>query len=81
MKATLEFDLPEQREEHDTAIRGCDYKGLIEDFINELRSIIKYDASGDFGGVDLSPIFKDGGAEILRESFFRECQERDLPIT
>lgn len=82
MKATLTFELPAESQEHDNALRGADYRGLVEDLLNELRSITKYGAAGDFGGVELADLFKSSdGAAKLREAIYKECQERDLPIT
>ena len=43
MKGILEFDLPEEREEFETAQRGVLYKIAIEDFYNKsLRARRKY---------------------------------------
>jgi len=42
MKATLEFDLPEEREEFDMASHAADYYSALCDIDNHLRSIVKY---------------------------------------
>lgn len=36
MKATLTFNLPEEHDEHQTALKGLDYRYAIEDIKNEL---------------------------------------------
>jgi hypothetical protein len=45
MKAVLEFNLPEERDEFELAQRGGAMSAFIEDLDNELRRITKYDAS------------------------------------
>lgn len=44
-KAILEFDLPEEAQEHNTAVRGVVYLAVLEDFDNYLRNKIKYGES------------------------------------
>lgn len=41
MKATLEFNLPEE-EQHQDAIHGSDYKFVIQDLDSYLRAKVKY---------------------------------------
>ena len=36
MKATLEFDLPEDREEHEDALNGTKYKGQLDEVWNQV---------------------------------------------
>ena len=43
MKAILEFTLPEERDEHQEALAGTKYLGILQDLDNELRSTIKYE--------------------------------------
>jgi len=47
MKATLEFDLPEERMEHICAVKGMDAISVLDDLLNEIRSFLKYDG-GEF---------------------------------
>jgi hypothetical protein len=47
MKATLEFNLPEERMEHICAVKGVDAISVLDDLLNEIRSLLKYD-SGEF---------------------------------
>ena len=41
-KATLTFDLPEEGNEFETAIKGAKYIGTLQEFDNFLRGKIKY---------------------------------------
>lgn len=43
MKAILEFNLPEETEEHESALNGGKYKAEIENFSSKLRTIVKYE--------------------------------------
>jgi len=47
MKAILEFNLPEENEEFETASNGWKYKSLLWDFDNYLRSKLKYENLND----------------------------------
>jgi hypothetical protein len=42
MKATLEFDLPEERQDHLDAINGTRWKILLSDFDRTLRNYSKH---------------------------------------
>lgn len=42
MKAILEFNLPEEDEEFNTAMHGIDYKIILEELDNYLRHELKY---------------------------------------
>ena len=42
MKATLEFNLPEEQQEHQTALVAPRLKGIIWDLLQELRRRRKY---------------------------------------
>ena len=42
MRAVLEFQLPEEREDFEIATDGWRYRGVISDVLNQLRSKIKY---------------------------------------
>lgn len=42
MKATLEFELPEEREEFSLAQRGADWKYAMADFVSWVRSQLKH---------------------------------------
>jgi hypothetical protein len=47
MKATLEFNLPEERCEHICAVKGMDAIAVLDDLIDEIRSFLKY-GGGEF---------------------------------
>ena len=47
MKATLEFDLPEERTEHICAVKGMDTVLILDDLLNEIRSFLKH-GGGEF---------------------------------
>jgi hypothetical protein len=42
MKATLEFNLPDEREVFETAVKGWDYYMVLNDFDQWLRNQIKH---------------------------------------
>lgn len=42
MKVTIEYTLPEEREEMEHAIKGHDYMAVLASLDNQLRSIVKY---------------------------------------
>ncbi len=42
MKAILEFELPEDRDDHAFALAGLDALLLIDDITNEIRSYLKH---------------------------------------
>jgi len=51
MKATLEFNLPEEQSEFETATKGSSMLVLLSDLFEEIRSNLKYD-SGAFKDYD-----------------------------
>lgn len=57
MKATLEFNLPEEQDDHAYALAGVDALLTIDDLLNEIRTKLKYD-----GGR-----FKEWDAEVYNE--------------
>lgn len=81
MIATLTYNLPEEQESHNDALRGADYRRIIEDLCQQLRSVYKYDGPGDFGGICLKDILTADGAAKLRDALYSECNSDDLPIT
>ena len=42
VKATLEFTLPEESEEHQLAVDGLKWRGVVSDALEELRRDRKY---------------------------------------
>jgi hypothetical protein len=64
MKATLEFQLPEERDEHIRAVHAADAWALLDDIDQELRRILKYG----------SEISRDQMAESIRLQINELCQ-------
>jgi len=48
MKVILEFNLPEENDEHEIAINGWKYRRVLYELDNELRSRIKWDHHKDW---------------------------------
>jgi len=46
MKAILEFDLPEDQDDHAYALAGTDALLVIDDLLNEIRTKLKYGGGG-----------------------------------
>lgn len=42
MKATLEFNLPDEDRDHHNALHGADWKGVCEDLDRQLRDWLKH---------------------------------------
>jgi len=64
VKATLEFQLPDEREEHIRAVHAADAWGTLDDIDQELRRILKYG----------SEITRDQLAETIRTQINELCQ-------
>ena len=47
MKATLEFNLPEEQEEYENAVRAPKLKTALWNIVQSLRSIDKYEELSD----------------------------------
>jgi hypothetical protein len=72
MKATLTFDLPEEKSDHAYAIAGVDALLVISDILSECRAKLKYD-SGEFKDCD------DATIEKVRDYIVELKQYRNLP--
>ena len=66
MMATLEFELPEEQDEHRHALAGVDIGSVIRDLDNELRTLQRH---GGKGAVSV---------EVVRERLLALLIERDL---
>jgi len=90
MKATLEFNLPEEQDDHAYALSGLDALLVINDLENEIRSKLRYD-SGEFKEFDVE-VYNDDGTTSSRkvkgcddtlekvwDVLIRFKQERNLP--
>ena len=64
MKATIEFQLPDEREEHIRAVHAADAWATLDDIDQELRRILKYG----------SEITRDQLAETIRAQINELCQ-------
>lgn len=42
-KVHLEFDIPQEREEFESAWQGADYRGVIDNLFEWLRQLSKYE--------------------------------------
>ena len=42
MEVTIRFNLPEERDEHETFIKAGEYKDALREIDNHLRSLIKH---------------------------------------
>lgn len=54
MIATLTFNLPEEQEDFDMAIKGHKYSRIIDEVFDELRKNIKYGRTPQFEGLQVS---------------------------
>ena len=82
MKATLEFNLPEEQNEHLYALKGTDALLVIEDLLNEIRSLLHHDCGSlskwrDADGVLVKPDYTT--VEIVRDVLIELRQDRQLP--
>lgn len=73
MKAILEFNLPEDREEYDCCIKGVNYISALQEIVEVIRNRIKYQddeeyaADGVYSAQDLY--------EKIYEKIFWICKE------
>jgi hypothetical protein len=66
MKALLEFELPEDKEEYDVASRGMDWALLVLDIDQFIRNKIKYEQD------------KDGILQLVRDRLYFNMEEKGL---
>ena len=66
MKATLEFNLPEDREEFDAASKGMDWALLAWDIDQFMRNKIKYEQD------------RDGILQLVRDRLNFNMEEKGL---
>lgn len=82
MKAILEFDLPQEAEDHKYALAGVDALLLIDDLLNEIRSYMKYDSGElkqckDENG-NYHPACHDT-LDMVRDWIWEQKNNRNLP--
>ena len=56
MKAILEFDLPEDTDEHYLAVNGANYRHILSDFEQELRLLMR--GKKEIKGLNLATVEK-----------------------
>ena len=66
MKTILEFKLPEDKEEFDTALKGMDWALLVLDIDQFIRNKIKYEQD------------KDGILQLVRDRLYFNMEEKGL---
>lgn len=71
MTATLQFNLPEEQEEFDHAVKGTQWRIVVEDMSNWLRAKLKYE--------ELTPE-QDAAYEEARKHLFTILEERGLQL-
>lgn len=65
MKATIEFNLPEEQDEHAYALAGVDALIVIDELLNEIRTKLKY-GGGEFKEWDVDVYNDDGSVSKKR---------------
>lgn len=60
MKATIEFNLPEEQDDHAYALAGLDALIVIDELLNEIRTKLKY-GGGEFCEWD-AEVWNDDGS-------------------
>ncbi len=66
MEAILKFNLPEDKEEYDTASKGMDWALLVLDIDQFIRNKIKYEKD------------KDGILQLVRDRLHFNMEEKGL---
>ena len=85
MKAILEFDLPEEKYEFDSAVNGCQWRNLLFDLDEKLRQDIKHQRFGDstrVAGVEVQLLTAPYGdaLENIRKYILDETLDRGLKL-
>ena len=68
MKATLEFNLPEEHDEHLNALQGLSWQMVLFEIDQELRSTVKYEDSEQDADY----------AQKIRDMIYEKMNERGL---
>ena len=82
VKASLEFNLPEEQVEHQSALAGPDALLVIEDLLSSIRSKLKYDSGFFKEWVDedgKTKIGDDSTLERVRKLIVDLKVERNIP--
>ena len=67
MKAILEFNLPEETDEHSYAINGAAYRIVIEAVLEHIRRRLKYEDQT----VERQQVYEELRAVIIEELYVR----------
>ena len=71
MKAVLKFELPEEKYDFQSAVKGAAWKGLVNDLDENLRQELKH---GEHDGA------YNEALEYVRRVIVNECLNRDLNL-
>jgi hypothetical protein len=71
MKATLEFNLPEEQDELDGANNGWKYRAALSELDGDLRSALKYNAF---------PEWDADTVNLIRTHLWEILNDRNLPL-
>jgi len=71
MRATLEFQIPEESEEHQTAVDGWKWRALVQDMDNGLRLRIKH-------GTDSGEV-KDA-LQLVRDALHKAADDNGVSV-
>lgn len=71
MKAILEFNLPEEREEHELALKGGSWRNVVWELDCKLRNYLKH-------GHDFKKV--DDGLESLRNDLHELLKDQELSL-
>ena len=66
MKATLEFTLPDEQDEHRTAVDAWKYRAVLDDLCNHLRRIYKH--GDDENRAEFAHEIREKISELLTEN-------------
>ena len=68
MKATLEFNLPEEDEQLETAVDAMRYKGIVTNILGWFRDQIKYNDKLDDNNVEILENAREEVLKMVNES-------------
>ena len=71
MKAVLKFELPEEKYDFQSAVKGAAWKGLVNDLDENLRQELRH---GEHDGA------YNEALEYVRRVIVNECQNKDLNL-
>lgn len=72
MKAILEFNIPEEQNEHQVALDGWKWRAVVNDIADKLRASMKHD--------DTLTLQTNTYVEALHEELFQLIADRNLNL-